>query len=177
MKKRNITAGLISWLIEYKPMVIGALILLLGGGGVGVALMNNETTVEVVTSTPATGEQFSIEGAQNRETANAGVVIGIQLPGYEKISLKSGTLTQDVNFPNAESNSVYVRLTLTLSDTEEMIYQSNLVEPGNTLYQIDLLRTLSRGEYPCTISYETFTMDGNFTPQNGAVMDTVLSVS
>lgn len=177
MRKNNVSLGLIPWLIEYKTMVIGALVLLLGGGGVGVALMTTDSSVEVYTSAPATGEQFSIEGTQNRETANAGVVIGIQLPGYEKITLKSGTLTQDVNFPNAESNSVYFRLSLILTDSGEMIYQSNLVEPGNTLYQIDLERTLNRGEYPCTISYETFTMDGNFTPQNGAVMDTVLVVS
>lgn len=176
MRKNNVSFGLIPWLMESKPMVIGALVLLFGGGGLGVALMSTDSSTELSTA-PTTGEQFSIEGTQNRETANAGVVLGIQLPGYEKISLKSGTLTQEVNFPNAESNSVYFRLSLLLTDSGELIYQSNLVDPGNTLYQIDLEKTLSLGEYPCTISYETFTMDGNFTPQNGAVMDTILVVS
>lgn len=174
MRKNYISFVLIPWMLEYKTMLIGGLVLLLGGGGVGIALMTNQDNA---TTPPTTGEQYSIEGTQNREIGKTGVVLGIQLPGYEKINLQSGTLTQNVNFPNAQGNSVYFRLTLALNDTNEVIYQSNLVEPGNTLYQIELEKQLSPGEYPCSIHYETFTMDGNFTPQNGAVMDTLLSVS
>ncbi len=177
MRTNKWSLGLLPWLMQNKAVVAGFLALLFGGGGAVVLLSGSDEEGSLLSSLTGSKEQFSIEETQSRETAKSAVVLGIQLPGYEKISLKSGTLTQNVNFPNAESNSVYFRLSLVLNDTNEVIYKSNLVEPGNTLYEITLERTLTSGNYAATVHYETFTMDGEFTPQNGASMETVLSVS
>lgn len=101
---------------------------------------------------------------------------GIEIPGYDKIYVKEMDTKLKGDFFNPDKNNVYFKISFVLSDTDEIIYQSKMIKPGQHLYEIELLRGLSRGEYPISILYETFSADENLIPRNGATVDCVLIV-
>lgn len=92
----------------------------------------------------------------------------IAIPGYEGIHLKADTKQQNVGFSNPAQNSCYFQITLSLEDGT-VLWQSELVEPGNISDPIKLNRTLQAGTYPnAVLKYDCFTMDGTMRALNGA---------
>ena len=63
-----------------------------------------------------------------------------------------------------------------MPETDETIYTSKLIEPGQSLYNIDLDKALDEGEYDLTVKYATYAMDENYTPMNGAEVNCKLVV-
>ena len=121
--------------------------------------------------------EFEAEQQQDPEEAQINepqVGRGIRIPGYSEIHVAANATEVSVDLYNPEENQVYFQIAFVLTDTEEKIYESKLVEPGQHLYKIQLLRTLAPGEYPLTIQYSTFSTDGSFTPKNGATLNCVL---
>lgn len=108
------------------------------------------------------------EENQTRNEAEAGISAGIKIPGFRTISVDAGTKNVNVNFENPEGNPCYFQIDMYISGTEDMLYQSNYMEPGSHIYNIELSHELAEGEYDVVIEYHTFTTDGNFTPLNGA---------
>lgn len=151
------------------PLLVGCLAV----GGV-IAVFPSLMTIAPSGEVSETSQEFAFEEDQMRASAAPGVTLGIEIPGYKQIVVSSDSITQSVELPNPERNNVYFRITMVLTETGEEIYQSDLLAPGQTLYQIDFHRKIEIGEYPLTLRYETFTNDGDFTPQNGATMESVL---
>lgn len=116
------------------------------------------------------------EDDQYREVNEAGASGGIEIPGYSEIRIPQGETQVSVNFYNPESNSVYFEISLSLAETEEEIYKSKLLSPGQHLYEIDLLSSLDAGEYEMIITYNTYAMDDAYTPKNGATVNCKLVV-
>lgn len=117
------------------------------------------------------------EVAQSQSIQDASVSKGIQIPGYSTIPIKADSEEISVELLNPEENEVYFQISFYLTDTQELIYQSKLIEPGQHLYTIELAHALTAGDYPLTIQYDTFSMDGSFTPKNSAVVNCILSAS
>lgn len=130
-----------------------------------------------VSETAVVQETFAFEGEQTKAPTTPSVTLGIEIPGYKQIVVAKDSVKQSVTLLNPERNNVYFRISMILTETGEEIYKSNLIQPGQTLYEIELSKTVSAGEYPLTIKYETFTTDGEFTPQNGASMESILIAS
>lgn len=98
-----------------------------------------------------------IEPPQRRPSqANANDTISI--PGFESMTIPAGKTMVPATLYNPEGNECYFEISIILSDTQEEIYKSKLVEPGNRLYQIKLNRALDRGAYKAAIHYSAYTL-------------------
>lgn len=151
-------------------IVIGLIITI--GACVAVSYLNNQKNVGVEDSS------FSpeFEEDQTRNVNEASVSGGIEIPGYSTIVIPSNEEVVAVNFYNPENNKVYFEICLSLGETGEEIYKSKLLAPGQHLYEIELERGLDKGSYEMVITYNTYGMDENYTPKNGATVNCVLTV-
>ncbi|MFI3325860.1 MAG: hypothetical protein R3Y35_06775 [Clostridia bacterium] len=122
-------------------------------------------------------QSFEFEEDQTREENESTVSSGIEIPGYSTITIPSSETDVSVNFYNPENNNVYFEISLILTETSEEIYKSNLLSPSQHLYEITLNRELESGEYDMTILYNTYSMDENFIPKNGATVNCILKVA
>lgn len=105
-----------------------------------------------------------------------GVEEGIQIPGYESITIPAGTKDVSVELMNPEENDVYFEISFYLPETDETIYTSKMIQPGQHLYQITLDKAMEAGEYPLTVRYATYSADEAMTPRNGAEVNCTLIV-
>lgn len=119
---------------------------------------------------------YELEDEQTPLASDASVEAGIEIPGYSTIPITAGSTTAAVDIYNPENNNVYFQVSFILTDTDEQIYQSKLISPGQHLYSIDLNRALEAGDYNLTVQYDTFSTDGEYTPKNGASVSCFLSV-
>lgn len=110
------------------------------------------------------------------ETEDGSVTAGIQIPGYTSITIAADTTDVSVELVNPEENNVYFQISFYLPDTDETIYTSDLIKPGQTIYDITLERAMEVGEYDMTVIYSTFTADDEMSPRNGAEVNTTLIV-
>lgn len=152
-----------------KRMIIGVIIvviLVLGG------VIYWYTRPKEVTSYTPEFEKTQTKTDSEKKTGN--VEAGIQIPGYKTITVAAGTKDVSVELVNPKENNVYFEISFYLPDTEETIYTSKLISPGQTLYDIRLKKELKSGEYPLTVQYKTYSMDEEYTPRNGAEVNCTL---
>lgn len=110
------------------------------------------------------------------ESRDPSVGAGIQIPGYKSVEIPAGTKDVSVELTNPEENQVYFQISFYLPETDETIYTSKMIRPGQSLYKITLEKEMEAGEYPLTIQYATFTADEEMAPQNGAEVNCTLVV-
>lgn len=110
------------------------------------------------------------------EDTSGGTEQGIQIPGYESIVIPANTRDVSVELVNPEENEVYFEISFYLSETDETIYTSKLIRPGQHLYEITLNKEMEAGEYPLTVRYATYSMNEDRTPRNGAEVNCMLIV-
>ncbi len=122
-----------------------------------------------------TSQAYEFEEGQEKDDTS-GVAEGIAIPGYSEIRIPAGTTTAEVTLTNPSQNQVYFEISFYLPETDEVIYTSKLIEPGKSLYEIELNQPLEEGEYDLTIQYATYAMDEDFTPMNGAEVNCKLIV-
>lgn len=116
------------------------------------------------------------EEGQEQAVSEGGVEEGIRIPGYSIIPVSAGSKEVSIDLTNPEENQVYFQITFLLGEDQEQIYQSKLIKPGDHLYEITLDRALEAGTYDLTIQYDTFSMDGSYSPRNGASVGCILEV-
>ena len=72
------------------------------------------------------------------ESTPSSVEEGIQIPGYESITIPAGTTDVSVELMNPEENNVYFEISFYLPETDETIYTSKMIDPqkrgGSELY-------------------------------------------
>ena len=91
----------------------------------------------------------------------------IAIPGYEILELQANSKTQILCLPNPEQNVCYFQIALYMEDGA-LLWQSEMIAPGDTSQPISLTKPLDQGTYPNAIlKYSCFKMDG-VTPLNGA---------
>lgn len=153
-----------------KAVMIGIIAVIAIGAGVAYSqtqpkeVTNYDTGFEEEQTTPENGEQ------------KAQIEKGIQIPGYKTITIEAGTKEVDVELMNPEENNVYFEISFYLPDTDETIYTSKKIKPGQHIYHITLNRELEAGEYPLTVKYATCSADDSMTPKNGAEINCTLQV-
>ena len=98
---------------------------------------------------------------------------GIRIPGYPRITISADTKGVTMNLQNPEGNPCYFTFEIILTEGEETIYTSKLVEPGKAITDVTLSRALEKGVYPAVIKITTTSLtDGS--AMNGADVETVL---
>lgn len=114
------------------------------------------------------------EAPDTSSERQSGAGAGIQIPGYKSIEISAGTKEVSVELMNPEENEVYFEISFYLPETDEIIYTSDLIRPGQHFYEITLEREMEAGEYPLTIRYAAYSADENLTPKNGAEVNCTL---
>ena len=99
----------------------------------------------------------------------------ITVPGYDTVSLQEGKDTAKIVLANPDTNKCLFQFQLILSDTEEVLYTSDMVKPGKAIMNQKLAHALTEGDYPLIIRINTFSEDGK-TPYNGSDVETTLHV-
>ena len=92
------------------------------------------------------------------------------------MTFKADAAEQAVNLYNPKQNTCYFKMSLYLKD-DTKLWESNLVEPGKGIYEMELLQSLPAGSYEDAIlKYECFAMDEKQTPLNGSEIKLTLKV-
>ena len=98
----------------------------------------------------------------------------IDIPGYESLSFKAGSLSQKVNLKNPQTNDCYFVLSLIINS--ETLWTSDYIEPGYAVKDLTLSRALDKGEYDAVLHYDCFTLNDK-TPLNGAEIQLKIKVN
>lgn len=106
----------------------------------------------------------------------------VAITGWGSITIPSNKKKVEVKFENPEENKDLYYLTFelrVLNDSKqgyEVLYKSDLVEPGLCIQKIELSRELEPGTYDAVVHVQPYRMDANKTPTNNADMQTKLIV-
>ena len=92
----------------------------------------------------------------------------IAIPGYEMLELKANNREQTVCLPNPPQNDCYFQISLYL-ENGTLLWQSELVKPGETSKPMVLSEVLEKGTYSnAVLRYSCYRMDETLSPLNGA---------
>lgn len=171
--------------IQKKHIIIGIIIILLLLAGALVVGLNWHKWFggeAIDTFHPSQSGNLEIDpgagewnGDQIPDKSQDVPAVGIKIPGYPSIELPPEQADVAIVLLNPEGNPCYFKFELVLKDSDESLYQSELVPPGQAITQLTLARGLSAGEYHATIKITTYsTVDQS--PMNGANVETVLIV-
>lgn len=92
---------------------------------------------------------------------------GIQIPGYATAVMKEGDMSLHLSIGNPKENECGFYATLKLADGT-ILYESDLLRPGQGLTEVPLNKTLDSGEYTALVYYRCVTLDEEQSPLNSA---------
>ena len=123
------------------------------------------------------GDAGTFSGKPKKDYSNIEMNPNIAIPGYESLDLKAGKKKQSVNFYNPGEHTWYFRMSLALKadEGEEVLWTSELIEPGEEVKTLKLDKELESGDYPAILKYECFSLK-NETPLNGSNVELILTV-
>ncbi len=162
-------------------MIAAAVLLLIVGGVVlGLNLSKKEPEAQPAAPQVQASSKGGIELDPNageytgeKPKDEGGAAEGIKIPGYPTITIAKDTQDVTMALMNPEGNPCYFKFEIVLKDSEETIFESKYVSPGDCIYDVHLGKPLPEGEHPATIKISTIALDGE-TPLNGANVETVL---
>ena len=165
IKKNHIVIAVIIILL----LIIGGIVLVLNlsswFGGEEPVPTTQTTTLEV---DPNAG-QYNGEKPEDK----GGDAKGIKIPGYPSITIPANQTDVTVALLNPEGNPCYFVFELVLKDTDETLYTSKLVPPGQAITSITLSKPLEAGQHNAVIKISTYSLDSQ-SPMNGANVETIL---
>lgn len=153
-----------------KKIIIGFLsVLLLAFFISGYVLFNEKKALLGVDSS-------AVNWDGNKSKAKTEGDDSIRIPGFSILNFDANSKQQQVNFHNPEANDCYFKLSL-LTPEGDTLWQSDLIEPGKGLYEIELANELAEGTYEnAMLKYECFTYDEDQSPLNGSEINLTITV-
>lgn len=158
--------------------ILFIVVLLLIGGAVALGINwqkwfgGQETSSEFSPDLDPNAQDW---GEDKTEEESEGESTGIQIPGYPSITIPADETEVTMALVNPEGNPCYFTFELVLKDTDEVLYTSKMVAPGQMITDITLSRALSAGEYNAVIRISTASLEDG-SAMNGANMETTLIV-
>ena len=74
------------------------------------------------------------------------------------VQMASGTSPAELRIENVPGNRYLMRVVITRDDTEEQLYETDLIEPNFHIQQDTLDVVLPAGSYPCTATFYAYDM-------------------
>lgn len=104
---------------------------------------------------------------------------GIAIPGWGDMTIPAGETEVSVKMPNPTQNAdkYYLSFEIILADSGEVLAQTGLVPPGETVNKVSLSRPLEAGQYQAVIHVQPYKMNDEQTPTNDANVEVTLNVS
>ena len=103
-----------------------------------------------------TAERDNMQRTQTSLIEKNSTVPQIKIAGFSSWHVPA---EQTENIPialkNPDNNPCYFSFTIVLTDTDEIIYQSDMVPPGESIRKIDISKPLSEGTYPAIVQIRT----------------------
>ncbi|MGN0546088.1 MAG: hypothetical protein ACI4I3_02055 [Acutalibacteraceae bacterium] len=166
--------------ISKRALAIGLIVvLLLVAGGVTLGLNWNRwfapTPQQEQTFNPDIDPNAGDWKGNELPDKTGGDAVGIKIPGYPSITLPANRKNVTVALLNPEGNPCYFTFELVLKDTDEVLYTSKMVPPGQVISDITLSRALPAGKYNAVIRISTASLEDG-SAMNGANVETVLIV-
>lgn len=102
---------------------------------------------------------------------------GVAIPGWGRITLPAGEIEVQISMQNPEANADWYDLSfeLRLRDTDEVIFTTERISPGQYCNHVTLTRAMEPGEYAAVIHVQPYRISDQ-TPTNNANLETVLVV-
>lgn len=124
-----------------------------------------ETDRPALTVDPNAGEKITPTPAPTEP--------GIAIPGWTSIKLPAGATEAYVSLNNLEDNAGWYYLTfeLRLKETNEVIFTTGLIPPGQYVNKVILTRELEAGTYPAILHVQPYRMADAQSPTNNADLD------
>lgn len=124
--------------------------------------------------------------AQLQVDPNAGELItpvpaptepGVAVPGWGSMTIPAGVTEVATSMQNPEANEGWYYLTFELrfKDTDEVIFTTGLIPPGQYCNKVTLTRPLEKGEYAAVVHVQPYRIS-DMSPTNNADMETLLIV-
>lgn len=161
-------------------IIAGVIALLLIATGVVLALNWNGWFGEKPAEPAKPSQSTTLEVDPNAGQYNGekpedkgGDAKGIKIPGYPSITIPADKKDVTVALLNPEGNPCYFIFELVLKDTDETLYTSKLVPPGQAITSITLSKPLEAGQHNAVIKISTYSLDSQ-SPMNGANVETIL---
>jgi hypothetical protein len=139
------------------------------------SVANDDNSKSISVSIEEESTTKKMQEAQTKSTTTIQQA-SISIPGVKSMKISKDSKTASVDLYNPSKNNCYFEISIILKDSNKQIYKSNLVRPGQHIYQIDLSQTLPKGEYTAVLHYDTYAMDDNYTELNGANVEFTLIV-
>lgn len=134
---------------------IALLMLLIIAIGVIVFLVTRSP--KVVTVGPEIENSSEVDKLEN----------GINLPGYDNITLEAEKKEQTVMIPNPAENNCMIQVIMKLSDGT-VLWESDEISPGHYSVPIVLNQKLKKGKYnDSVLHFDCYADDKNHTKLNG----------
>lgn len=84
----------------------------------------------------------------------------IAVPGFEKMTIRSGTTSQDIWIYNPKKNNCYFVASIILPGGKT-VYKSGFIAPGKAIYKAEFMQNIQAGTYKSTIlQYDFYALDG-----------------
>ena len=100
----------------------------------------------------------------------------IRFPNVVDITLPADTANVNFLLLNREKNHCYFIFEITLTDTSESLYVSDMVAPGTFVEEIELTRGLAKGEYRALVKATALSLE-DLSPIGGAELEYRITAS
>ena len=103
---------------------------------------------------------------------------GVVIQGWTSVKVPASATESNVSLYNPEENAGWYDLTfeLRLKETDEIIFTTGLIPPGQYCNKVMLSRPLEPGIYPAILHVQPYYMNEEQTPTNDLNMDVRLIV-
>lgn len=101
---------------------------------------------------------------------------GIKIPGYGELTVAANETDWKITLANPQDNDCYFKYLITIDDSEEVIYESDYIEPGKAIREFQVTKGLEAGDYKIHLNIEAYSTDGSDTRLNGANVQADLHV-
>jgi len=107
----------------------------------------------------------------------APTVPNVAIPGWGRMTIPYGEKEVATTMKNPDSNEgwYYITFELRLKETDEVLFTTGLIPPGQYCNRVTLNFLLEPGEYPAVVRVQPYRMSDQ-SPTNNADIETVLVV-
>lgn len=113
---------------------------------------------------------YNVEGLENTDPTQ------ILMPGFTGFTMEAGSTHIEHVLYNPEGNPCYFKYQIVMQDTQEVLYESGLIEPGTAIMEFDLNRTLEPGTYNVTVLALTTSIEDGESEMNRGAANTTITV-
>lgn len=135
------------------------------------------TETPAVTATPGPTLQIDPNAGELITPTPAPVEPGVAIPGWGSMTIPAGVTEVQTSMQNPIENEGWYYLTfeLRLKETDEVIFTTGLIPPGQYCNKVTLTRELEPGEYAAIVHVQPYRISDQ-SPTNNADLETVLIV-